>query len=127
MTIKEYFDSQRWTFAKTYAAFAPHEYILRKRVADKKAFDKAVHYIQQYGMRMFYYKSERRYLLVDGWFYWALWSKDDLSDAIINRCRPEDYDIVFVRKRSWLKSKKAQEEFVQLELDLEQMESEPDA
>ena len=122
MTIKEYFDAQKWTFAKTYAAFAPHEYIIRERMSDKETFDRAVKFIQDNGIRMFYYKSERKYLYVGGWFYWALWSKDDLSDAIINRCRPMDYDIVFVRRNSWLKSKKADEQYVQLKLDLEQME-----
>lgn len=98
MTIREYFESQRWKFAKTYVAFAPHEYILRAWMSDKDMFDKAVQYIQEHGIRMFYYKAERKYLFVGGWFYWALWSKEDMSDAIINRCRPEDYDIVFMKR-----------------------------
>ena len=123
MTIKEYFDAQNWKFATTYAAFAPHEYIVRNKVADKEMFDKAFEYIEQYGVPMFYYKTEKIYLYVGGWYYWA--GRDSVDDptAVINRCRPEDYDIVFVRKRTWLKSKKAQEEFVQLELDLGQMKT----
>ena len=108
MTIKEYFDSQKWTFAKTYVAFAPHEYILRNRVSDKEMYDNAIRYIQENGIRMFYYKAERKYLFVDGWFYWALWSKPDFSDAIINRCKPEDYDIVFMRRGT--QARKAAEE-----------------
>ena len=118
MTIKEYFDSQKWTFATTYAAFAPHEYIVRSKVADKEAFDKAAEFIEQYGMRMFYYKHERKYLFIGGWFYWVLKDSEDDPTAVINRCRPEDYDIVFVRKRTWLESKKAEEADQQLAFDM---------
>lgn len=128
MTIKEYFESQRWKFATTYAMFAPHEYILRAWMDDKESFDKAVRYIQKYGMKMYYYKSDRQYLFVGGWFYWALWSKEDLSDAIINRCRPEDYDIVFMKrgtqaraiaaKNSKLESAKEPPTCEQIELEL---------
>lgn len=109
MTIKEYFDSQKWTFAKTYAAFAPHEYIRTAgmTVAEKEMFINAVKYIQENGMRMFYYTTERQYLFVDGWFYWAMWSKEDFSDAIINRCRPKDYDIVFMKRGT--QAKRAEE------------------
>lgn len=124
MTIKDYLESQNWTFAKTYAAFAPHEYIVRSKVPDKEAFDKAVQFIQDYGMTMFYYSHERKYLFVGGRFYWVLWSNNDPTDAVINRCKPDDYDIVFVRKRTWLNSKKAKEQFVQLELDLGQINKE---
>ena len=121
MTIKEYFDSQKWIFARTYAAFAPHEYIVRSKVDDKNLFDMAFNYIEENGIRMFYYKTEKTYLFVGGWFYWG--GRDSVDDptAIINRCKASDYDIVFVRKNTWLTSKKAQEENVQLELDLTKM------
>lgn len=129
MTIKEYFDSQKWTFATTYAAFAPHEYLVRARVEDKEKFDKACEYIEKHGMKMFYYKSARQYLFLDGWFYWALRSETDFSDAVINRCRPEDYDIVFMRrgtqaralaaKNSKLESIKEPEMYEQMKMKLE--------
>lgn len=116
MTIQKYFESQKWTFAKTYAMFAPHEYIVRSKVSDKEAFDKAVHYIQQYGMRMFYYKHERKYLFAGGQFYWALWNEDDPTDAVINRCKPEDYDIVFMKRGT--QAKKYGLDCQQMELEL---------
>ena len=113
MTFREWVGKQTWIYAKTYAAFAPHEYALRNRTPNKEDFDLAVKCIQENGMRMFYYKAERKYLYLDGWFYWALWSKDDLSDAIINRCRPEDYDIVFMRRGTQARAAKAEEEKAQ--------------
>ena len=117
MTIREYFNSQRWKYAKTYAMFAPHEYILRSWMADKEMFDNAIRYIQSNGIRMFYYEAERKYLFVDGWFYWALWSKEDFSDAIINRCKPEDYDIVFMKRGT--QAKRAEEKRKEQEEKLE--------
>lgn len=121
MTIREYFNGQRWKFAKTYVKFAPHEYILRQWMSDKNMFDSAVRFIQEHGIRMFYYKAERKYLFLDGWFYWALWSKDDMSDAIINRCKPEDYDIVFMRRGTQAREAEKEakkKEYVQMKLDL---------
>ena len=93
-----FIQNQKWIFAKTYAAYAPHEYIVREYAADKEAFDKAGEFILENGMRMFYYKHERKYLFCDGWFYWILRSEDNPSDAVINRCKPEDYDVVFMQK-----------------------------
>lgn len=117
MTLREFINEQKWTFAKTYATFAPHEYIVRNKVEDKESFDKMFDLIEEHGMRMFYYKTEKKYLYFDGWFYWG--GRDSIDDptAIINRCKPSDYDIVFVRRNTWLNSKKAQE-YEQLEMEL---------
>lgn len=127
MTIREYFESQRWTFAKNYVAFAPHEYIVKSKVADKELFDKAVDYIMENGIRMFYYKHERKYLFTGGWFYWVMRDSVDDPTAIINRCRPEDYDIVFMKrgtqargmaaKNSKLESIKEPPAYEQVEMD----------
>ena len=131
MTLKEFIEKQDWKFAKTYAAFAPHEYIVRgKQNGTDEEFLAFADAILEHGIRMFYYKTERKYLYYGGRFYWICWNGREegkpVSDdptAVINRCLPEQYDIVFVRKNSWLNSKKAKEleENVQLELDLEQM------
>lgn len=107
MTIREYFNSQKWTFAKTFAMFAPHEYIVKSKVEDKQMFDSAVNYIFDNGIRMFYYQKERKYLFVDGWFYWVCRNGEDDPTAIINRCKPEDYDIVFMKRGT--QAKRAEE------------------
>lgn len=117
MTIKEYFDSQNWTFAKTYVAFAPHEYIVKSKVADKKMFDSAVNYILDNGIRMFYYQYERKYLFVGGRFYWVMRDSEDDPTAIINRCRPEDYDIVWLKRGT--QAKRAEEKRKEQEEKLE--------
>ena len=97
MDIRAYFNEQKWIFAKTYAAFAPHEYIVRgKCVGTDSEFEKAAEHILNCGIRMFYYSHERKYLFMDGMFYWLM-TDDPKSADIINRCRPEDYDIVFMK------------------------------
>ena len=119
MTAREFIAKQKWIFAKTYVAFAPHEYIVRGKCnATNEEFDRFAEIILEYGMRMFYYKAERKYLYLDGWFYWVLRDGENDPTAVINRCRPSDYDIVFVRKNTWLNSKKAQE-YEQLEMKFE--------
>lgn len=120
MTIQKYFESQKWTFAKTYAMFAPHEYIVRSKVSDKEAFDKAVDFIQKYGMRMFYYKHERKYLFAGGQFYWVIRDSEDDPTAVINRCRPDDYDIVFMKRGT--QAKKIAEDEAKKKPKYEQME-----
>ena len=118
MTLREFIEKQNWRFAKNYMAFAPHEYIVKGKCnATNEEFDRFAEIISEHGMRMFYYKMERRYLYFDGWFYWAMRNPDDDMDAVINRCRPDDYDVVFMRKNSWLNSKKAQE-YEQLKMEL---------
>lgn len=99
VTIKEYFDKQDWKFAKTYAAFAPHEYIIRgKCYGNDDMFFAACRYILDNGMRMFYYKHERTYLFLDGYFYWLMGEEVSEDRTVINRCKPDDYDIVFMQR-----------------------------
>ena len=102
MTIKEYFDKQDWKFAKTYAQFAPHEYIVRGKCnGSDDEFLRACRCILENDIRMFYYKHERKYLFVGGYYYWTMWDGESVSDdptAVINRCKPEDYDIVFMKR-----------------------------
>lgn len=96
--LKSFFNQQKWIFAKTYAAFAPHEYIVKDKIIGfDREFTEAVETILDKGMRMFYYKKERKYLFLDGYFYWAM-TNNPAEATIINRCKPEDYDIVFMKR-----------------------------
>ena len=99
MTIRDYFNQQHWTFAKSYAQFAPHEYIARGKCwGSDDQFYAACKYILDNGMRMFYYKHERTYLFLDGYFYWLMGEEVSEERKVINRCKPEDYDIVFMKR-----------------------------
>lgn len=96
---REYVANQKWIWAKSYAMFAPHEYILRgKGNAGVEQFYDMSRYILEHGIRMFYYKNERKYLFLDGYFYWLMVNEVSEKTNIINRCKPEDYDIVFMKR-----------------------------
>lgn len=100
---RQFIQKQKWIFAKTYAQFAPHEYVMKLRCnGTVDEFNEFGQYIQEHGMRMFYYKNERKYLLLDGYFYWVCGEVTGTHDASLNRCRPEDYDIAFVRRNTWI-------------------------
>lgn len=49
-----------WTFAKTYAKTASHEYIVMNKVGleYKPDFVKAAHFIRENGFEAYYYKSK---------------------------------------------------------------------
>ena len=92
MTIKEYFDKQTWTFAKTYAKSAPHYWIVRNRaIGTDEEFMWAAHFIQRHGALMHFYGHPNRYLYLEGWWYWVMKDSDDDPTMIINRCWADDY------------------------------------
>ena len=96
--FREFVGRQTWIYSKRYAAFAPHEYIVRGEIkGTDEEFVKAIEYIRSAGIRMFYYKHERKYLFIDGLFYWTMGNAVG-ETIIINRCKPEDYDIVFLKR-----------------------------
>ena len=73
-------DKQEWTFAKTYAKIAPHEYFVDK--SNIELFDKLNKFIDEYGVdEMFELsdtKHEYRYLNLEKYRYWK-------CDNILNR------------------------------------------
>lgn len=100
--FRAFINAQTWVFASKYAKFAPHEYVMKyKAVGGDDTFDKAIRCILRNGIPMMYYKTERQYLYFEGYFYWTMGGKND----IINRCKPEDYDIVFMQKGTMAKKK----------------------
>lgn len=66
MTIEEfetYVKKQSWTFAKTYADKAPHEYIVRgKAVGTDEEFIQMIDYIQEKGFIMHFWGHPNRYV-----------------------------------------------------------------
>lgn len=88
---------QKWIFAKTYAEFAPHEYVVKGKGNSNEEFMEAVNFIIENGIRMFYYKTERKYIFMGGKFYWMCCNQNG-EPIVINRCEPDDYDIVFMKR-----------------------------
>ena len=91
---KKFIDEQTWTFAKTYANKAPHEYIVRGKCHGTDTdFLEMAYYIQEQGVTMHYWGHPNKYLFPGDKYYWVM--KDDNNDAtmIINRSIINDYYI----------------------------------
>ena len=59
-----------WTYAKT-APANPHEYVVRSRFPDDRAFLRFAEHIWEHGEDRRAFGSIYRYLIVDGWRYWT--------------------------------------------------------
>jgi hypothetical protein len=77
--------ANRWTYAKTMPQ-CPHEYIVRKNVADDTVFCRFVMTIRRHGNDEPYFSKTHRYLDLGGFKYWTMgdWLP---TTIIINRAR----------------------------------------
>jgi len=86
--LKVFINKSKWTFAKTYAATWPHEYIVKDRV-DENLFVKMVEHIRRFGREGPFYKQKYIYFEEDGWVYWTMGAPIE-ETTIINRCTKEN-------------------------------------
>ena len=86
--IREFIVAVPWTFAKTYAATWPHEYIVRKRV-DEKLFVELVNHIRTHGYEGNFYRMKITYYDEDGMTYWTMGAPIE-TETVINRCPKEN-------------------------------------
>ena len=82
--VRDFVESTAWTFAKTYAATWPHEYIVRAPANAQMLLALAQH-IFEHGVDGRFYSQVRKYHHEDGKVYWFM---DPTPDAatLINRC-----------------------------------------
>lgn len=90
--IRSFVSRYPWTFAKTYATFAPHEYYVKDKLDEegKAEFAWFVEFIRDYGFNCKFASKEHTYYELDGYYYWTM--GDPIEETIIlNRCKVEDY------------------------------------
>lgn len=82
--LRNFVDSASWTFAKTYAATWPHEYVVATPEAAQVIVAIARH-ILEHGVDGRFYSQVRKYHHEDGKVYWFM---DETPEAttLINRC-----------------------------------------
>lgn len=81
---REFIRNCVWTFAKTYASFAPHEYIVKEKLNKDKDFEFLVNLIRMRGYPSRFGAREYIYLNIDGFKYWTM--GNPLSQTkVINR------------------------------------------
>lgn len=99
--IRRIVNDHEWCFAKTYAAFCPHEYTLRYTWKNKADYNNLVNFIWRHGLVAQYGRTEPKTYWFDhetGWYYF-IFDEDVDKDGkasdkatLINRARIADYD-----------------------------------
>jgi hypothetical protein len=85
--IRDFIESTRWTFAKTYATSWPHEYVVRTPENALMILGLAQH-IFTHGQDGRFYSQVRKYHHEGGKVYWSM---DETPEAttLINRCQED--------------------------------------
>ncbi len=98
--FRKFVNQFEWTFAKTYAQTAPHEYIVLKKVGfnHREEFIKIANFIREKGFEAYYYSRVGFYYILDDNYYWTM---DELVEDtdLINRAKREDYKLI---DNSWV-------------------------
>ena len=92
--FQEYIARNKWTFAKTYAAFCPHEYVVKDRLPEeeKAVFEQIVSFIRENGFVAIYGKlGPNRYYTVDDYYYWTMGAPIE-ETTLLNRAKLSDYE-----------------------------------
>ena len=82
--VCNFVESTRWTFAKTYAATWPHEYVVRTPENAAMILALARH-IFEHGTDGRFYSQVRKYHHAGGKVYWSMDSTPKATE-LINRC-----------------------------------------
>jgi hypothetical protein len=82
--VRPFVESTTWTFAKTYAATWPHEYVVRSPKNAAMILALARH-IFEHGTDGRFYSQVRRYHHEGGKVYWSMDDTPEETD-LINRC-----------------------------------------
>jgi len=85
--VREFVASTTWTFAKTYAATWPHEYVVQT-AANAPLILALARHIFEHGVDGRFYSQVRKYHHEDGKVYWSMASTPE-GATLINRCRED--------------------------------------
>ena len=99
--FRNFINQHEWTFAKTYAAFCPHEYIVREKLPAEEwpLFTEIARFIREKGFVAEYgHLGKNRYYIVDDYYYWTLDRKAEDTD-LINRAKLTDFEFVNAKGR----------------------------
>ena len=86
--VRGFVDETPWTFAKTYAATWPHEYVVQN-IKNARMILALARHIFEHGVDGRFYSQVRKYHHEGGKVYWSM---DDTPEktTLINRCDEAD-------------------------------------
>jgi hypothetical protein len=102
--MRGFVNKYQWTFAKTYAQKAPHEYLVLDRIKDewdRDMFVGVAQFINDAGFTAYYYSRQGRYYILDDYYYWTMDEVISETD-LINRAKLADYSLI---NRQWFWNK----------------------
>ena len=84
---QKYAESHYWKFASTYAKSAPHEYCMKKWLAeeDQLLYERFVATIKTHSVVGYFYGHKNNYLILGDHYYWFMPVPDNLAVDLINR------------------------------------------
>ena len=85
---KAFAENQSWKFASTYAKTAPHEYIVKRWLAeeDRLLFERLVQTINRDAVVGYFYGHKNNYLILGDYYYWYMpGCPDNMAVDLINR------------------------------------------
>lgn len=103
---EEYFERfinrNKWIFGRTYAKFAPHEYVVKDRLspADIKVFEEFTLFIRDFGYPAYYGNRLQMYYTIGDYYYWTMGAPVD-DTIILNRARTDDYSFKYNGRRKY--------------------------
>ena len=106
--FREFINRYEWTFAKTYAAFCPHEYLVMRKTSGKDwpLFREIAQFIRDEGFVAEYGRlGPNWYYIVDEYYYWTL-DKNVEDTDLINRAKLSDFEFVDADDRKIVRRRK---------------------
>lgn len=82
--VRSFVEQAKWTFAKTYAATWPHEYVVRTEENAAMLLELARHIFER-GTDGRFYSQVRKYHHENGRVYWSVDATPE-STTLVNRC-----------------------------------------
>ena len=107
--FRDFINRHEWTFAKTYAAFCPHEYIVMKKLPGEEwpLFPEIARFIREKGFVAEYGRlGPNWYYIVDDYYYWTL-DKNVEDTDLINRAKLSDFEFVEAGGKTVVRKRKA--------------------
>jgi hypothetical protein len=92
-----FIEGSTWVFAKTYAAYCPHEYVVGRGKIDRREFEAAVLFIRRCGFDAYYGNRLGPYFIRGDYYYWTMGEPVERCQ-IINRAKLADYRLMH---RAW--------------------------
>ena len=108
-SFRDFINRHEWTFAKTYAAFCPHEYIVMKKqpVEEWLLFPEIAQFIRDKGFVAEYGRlGPNWYYIADEHYYWTMDPKVEDTD-LINRAKLSDFEFIETDGKMFVRRKKS--------------------